>query len=80
MHEETRRQTNQWKKLAYHFCKDLSFTSKYPEVEVVLQRIKEFLFTNNSKHKLDLVISAKHNQEIHTSIHLKIGQETYRIL
>jgi hypothetical protein len=32
MHEETRRQTNDWKTLADHFCKDFSFTSKCPNI------------------------------------------------
>jgi hypothetical protein len=27
IHEETRRQTNDWQTLAAHFCKDFSFTS-----------------------------------------------------
>ena len=54
MHEETIRQTSEWKMLADHFCKEFSFTSKYHELEVVLQRIKEFLFTDNSNQKSDL--------------------------
>jgi hypothetical protein len=64
MHEETRRDTIDWKALVDHFCKDFSFTSKYPELEVVLQRIKEFLFIDNSKKKSNPVISAKHNREL----------------
>jgi hypothetical protein len=70
IHEETRRQTNDWKMLADHFCKDFSFTSKYPELEVVLQRIKEFLFTDNSNQKSNLVVCAKHSQELQTNLHL----------
>jgi len=40
IHEETRRQTNDCKTLGDHFFKKFPFTSKYPEFEVVLQRIK----------------------------------------
>jgi hypothetical protein len=49
MDEETRRHANDWKTLAYHFFKDFSFTSKYLELKVVLQRIKEFLFVDTTK-------------------------------
>jgi hypothetical protein len=82
MHEETRRQTNDWKMLVDHFCKDFSFTSKYPELEVVLQRIKEFLFTDTSKQKSDLVVCAKHSRELQTNIHLNLDKrpiECYKI-
>ena len=51
IHEETRRQTSNWKMLEAHFCKEFSFTSKYPELEVVLQNIKEFIFIDNSNQK-----------------------------
>jgi hypothetical protein len=51
IHEETKRHTNDWQMLATHFCKDFSFTSKYPELEVVLQKIKEFIFTDNGNQK-----------------------------
>ena len=64
MHEETRRQTSKWKTLADQFCKEFSFTSKYPELKVVLQIIKEFIFTDNGEHKSDLVVCAKHSQEL----------------
>jgi hypothetical protein len=81
MHEETRRQTNDWKALADHFCKEFLFTSKYPELEVVLQRIKEFLFTDNSK-QTDPVICAKHSRELQTNLHLTLDKkpiECYKI-
>jgi hypothetical protein len=71
-HEETRRQTIDWKVLADHFCKDFSFTSKYPKLEIVLQRIKEFLFTDNSKEKSDPVICAKHSRELQTNLHVNL--------
>jgi hypothetical protein len=62
IHEETRRQTNNCKTLADQFCKEFSFTGKYPELEVVLQRIKEFLFTDTGKQKSDLVVCENHSQ------------------
>jgi hypothetical protein len=55
---------------------------KYLELEVVLQRIKEFIFTDNSKQKSDLVICAKHSREIQTNIHLTLYKrpiECYKI-
>ena len=61
IHEETKRQTNEWKTLEDHFCKDFSFTSKYPELKVVLQRIKEFLFTDTSEQKSYLVVCENHS-------------------
>jgi hypothetical protein len=61
MHEYTKRQTNNWKTLADHFFKDFSFTNKYPDLEVVLQRIKEFIFIDNSNQKSDLVVCEKHS-------------------
>jgi hypothetical protein len=36
IHEETRRQTNDFQMMAAHFCKEFSFKSKYPELEVAL--------------------------------------------
>jgi hypothetical protein len=53
-----------------HFCKDFAFTSKYPELEVPLQNIKEFIFTDNDSHKSNLVICAKHIQEPQTNLQL----------
>jgi hypothetical protein len=61
--------------LAYHFCKDFSFTSKYPELELVLQIIKEFIFIENSNQKSNLVVCAKHSQEIQTNIHLTLDKK-----
>jgi len=58
--------------LADHFFKDFSFTSKHLELEVVLQRIKEFIFTDNSNRKLDLVVCEKNGWELHTNIHLTL--------
>jgi hypothetical protein len=82
MHEETRRQTNDWKTLADQFCKDFSFTSKYPELKIVLQRIKEFLFTDVGERKSDLVVCAKHSQALQSNLHLdtdKTPIECYKI-
>jgi hypothetical protein len=62
IHEENRRQTSDWKTLIAHFFKDFSFTSKYPELEVVLQNIKEFVFTDNGNQKSNLVVCVKHNR------------------
>ena len=60
--------------LADHFCKDFSFTSKYHELKVFLQRIKEFLFTYTSKQKSDLVVCAKHSRELQTNLHLNLDK------
>jgi hypothetical protein len=82
MHEETKRQTNNWQTLAGHFCKDFSFTSKYPKLQVILQRIKEFLFIDNSKQKSNLVVCAKHSRELQPNIHLNLDKrpiEFYKI-
>jgi hypothetical protein len=43
---------------------------KYPELEVVLQKIKEFIFTDNGNQKSNLVVCSKHRQEIQTNLHL----------
>jgi hypothetical protein len=40
IHEETKRKTSNSKMSADQFCKDLSFTSKYPELKIVLQKNK----------------------------------------
>jgi hypothetical protein len=46
IHEETRKQINCWQTLQDQFFKDFSFTSKYPELNKVLQRIMEMIFTD----------------------------------
>jgi hypothetical protein len=68
--------------LVAHFCKEFSFTSKYLELELVLQRINKFIFTDNNKQKLDLVICAKHSRELQTNLHLNLDKkpiECYKI-
>jgi hypothetical protein len=82
MHEETRRQNNNWQTLEDHFFNDFSFKSKYLDLEVVLQRIKEFIFIDNSNQKSYLVVCAKNIQELQTNIHLKLEKrpiECYKI-
>jgi hypothetical protein len=51
--------------LEKQFFKDFSFTSKYSELKVVLQRIKEFIFSDTHEWKSDLVVCVRHNQELH---------------
>jgi hypothetical protein len=75
IHEETIRQTNDWKMLADQFCKDFSFTSKYPELKLVLKKIKEFLFIDNGEHKSDLVVCANHGQELQSNLHLDLYEK-----
>jgi hypothetical protein len=70
VHEETRRQTRDWKTLADQFCKELSFTSKYHELKIVLQRIKEFLFTDLGEQKSEPVVCAKYIQALQSNLHL----------
>jgi hypothetical protein len=70
IHEETIRQTSDWPTLTTHFCKYFSFTSKYSDLEVFLQKIKEFHFTNNGNQKPNLVVCVKHSQELYTILHL----------
>jgi hypothetical protein len=53
-----------------HFYKNFSFTSKYPDLEVALQNIKEFLFTDNGSQKSNLLVCSKHIQEPQTNLHL----------
>jgi hypothetical protein len=82
IHEETRRQTNNWKMLADQFCKDFSFTSKYPELKIVLQRIKKFLFTDVGEWKSDPVVCANHSQVLQSNLHLDMNKtpiECYKI-
>jgi hypothetical protein len=74
MHEETKRQTNNLKMLEDQFCKDFSFTSKYPELKIVLKIIKEFLFIDVGQRKSDLVVCEKHSQEIQSSLHLDMDK------
>jgi len=54
--------------VADHFCKDFSFTSKYLELKLVLQRIKEFLFTNTGKWKSNLVVCIRYSQKLHLNL------------
>jgi hypothetical protein len=70
IHEETRRKTNSWKTLADKFCKDFSFTSKYPELKIVLKRIKEMLFTDVCKRKSVPVVCSNHSQVLQSNLHL----------
>jgi hypothetical protein len=68
--------------LADQFCKDFSFTSKYPELKVVLQKIKEFLFIDTSEQKSNLVVCTKHSQALQSNLHLNLDKrpiEFYKI-
>jgi hypothetical protein len=68
--------------LGDQFCKDFSFTSKCPEFKVVLQIIKELFFIDNGERKSELVVCAKHGQELQSNLHLdsdKIPIECYKI-
>jgi hypothetical protein len=81
-HEETIRKTSHWKTFVDQFCKDFLFTIKCPELKVVLQRIKEFIFTDTGERKSDLVVCAKHSQEIQSNLHLNLNKrpiEFYKI-
>jgi hypothetical protein len=69
IHGETKRQNNDWQTMETHFCKEFSFKSKYLELEVALQKIKQFLFTDNGNHKSNLVVCAKYSQGLQTNIH-----------
>jgi len=60
IHEDTRRQMNCWQTLQEQFFKDLSFTSKYPKLNIVLQRIKEMIFTNICKKTSSPVVCDDH--------------------
>jgi hypothetical protein len=64
IHEETR--------LELQFYKDFSFTSKYPELELVLQKIEELIFTANHDKRSDFVEGPKHTQELQTKLHLPL--------
>jgi hypothetical protein len=68
--------------LAHQFFKDFSFTSKYTELELVLQNIKELLFTANSNNISDLVVCPKHTPELQSKPHLPMIEnpiELYQI-
>jgi hypothetical protein len=55
---------------------------KYPELEVVLQKIKEFLYTYNSNQKSNQVVCPKHSRELQTNLHLSSTKkpiECYKI-
>jgi hypothetical protein len=56
--------------LADQFCKDFSFTSKYHELKLVLPRIKEFHFINDSERKSDLGVCEKNRKELQSNLHL----------
>jgi len=60
IHEETRRQTKYWKILKEQFYKEFAFTSKYPELNTVLQRIKEMIFTKICKKRSSTVVCDDH--------------------
>jgi hypothetical protein len=62
IHEETRRQTSCWQTLQDYFCKDFSFTSKYPELNTILQRIQEMLFTDVCKQISSPLVCVDHVQ------------------
>jgi hypothetical protein len=70
IHEETRRNTNNWKTLVDQFCKELSFTSKYPELKILLQIIKKLIFTNVCKWKSYPVVCANRIQVLQSNLHL----------
>jgi hypothetical protein len=83
IHKETRRQTSDWRTLAAQFCKDFSFTSKYPELEPILQNIKELLSTTNNDKRSNFVVCLRHTQEFKTKIHLPVIRnpiECYHII
>jgi hypothetical protein len=70
VYEETKRQTSDCKTWAIQFCKDFSFTSKYPELELALQKIQELLFTTNSNKRSKFLVCTKHIQGLQNKCHL----------
>jgi hypothetical protein len=57
-------------------------TSKYLDIKIVLQRIKEFIFIDNGERKSDLVVCANHSQELQSNLHLDLDNrpiECYNI-
>jgi hypothetical protein len=68
--------------LADQFCKDFTFTGTYLGIKVILERIKEFIFTYTGKQKSDLVVCEKHSQELQSNLHLNLEKrpiEFYKI-
>jgi hypothetical protein len=74
IHEEARIHMNYWKTLQEQFCKDLSFTSKCPELNTVLQRIREILFTKICEKRSSLVVCIDHVQFLQSSLSLEIDK------
>ena len=72
IHEETRIQTSDYRTLAAQFCKDFSFKSKYLEIELILQKIKELLFTANNYKRSYFVVCSRHTKEFQTKLHLSV--------
>jgi hypothetical protein len=45
-----------------------SFTSKYPDLNIFLQRIQEMLFTDICKHRTSPIVCADHVQLLYSSM------------
>jgi hypothetical protein len=54
--------------LTDQFCKDISFTRKYPELNAVLQRVKEMIFMDISKKRSSSVVCVDHVQLLQYSL------------
>jgi hypothetical protein len=80
IHEETRRQMNCWQTLQEQFCKDFSFTSKYPELNIVLQRIREMIFTDICKKRSSPVVCDDHVHLLQSSLSLEIDKILYLVV
>jgi len=48
----------------------LPIISKYPELELALQKVQELLFTTNSNKRSNFVVLPKHTQERQNKCHL----------
>jgi hypothetical protein len=56
------------------FCKDFSVTSKYPELNIILQRIREIFFTDICEKRSSPVVCVDHVHFIQSSLSLEIDK------
>jgi hypothetical protein len=65
---------NCWQILQQQFYKDFTFTGKYPEINTVLQRIREIIFTDICKKRSSPLVCDDHVHLIWSSPSLEIDK------
>jgi hypothetical protein len=69
VHEETRKHIAYWKVLKGQLFQDFSFFGKSPEINLVLKKVKQMLFTDEYKPQYLPTLCSEHIHMLHYSFY-----------